>query len=747
MKLYLGRHLLTVLVGLAATEIQARDWSHWRGPEQTGASKERAVVTNWSRKGKNLLWRFSEGGRSTPIVMGGRLFAILPVGEGMARGERVVALDTVTGKKIWEKRFNVFHTDIVENRVGWTSLIGDPENGYLYAHATGGEFFCFDQDGQLVWKISMSEELGRISGYGGRLHSPILDEDRVIVSFLNSSWGNQARALHRYVAFDQRTGRMQWWAAPGVKPLDTTYATPVVAVIDGLRMLIAANADGNVYGMLARNGKKVWSFRLSKRGLNSSVVVEENYAYFCHSEENWDTTEMGSIVCIDATKRGDITKEGLVWRLDGYAVGYASPAISNGRLYVVDNSANLHCIDAKEGQVYWTYSLGRVGRGSPVVTADGVIYVSEQNGVFHILRDGGNECIPLDREIFRQSNGAVEEIFGSPAVLDGRVYFMTRYGIFCLGRSDAASVSINPYFPTPLETARAEPGSKGSLQVVPAEITLQPGEKIQFRALYFDSVASPPSRVDPHWSLEGVKGTLETDGTLTVAEVQTFSAGVVMAEYAEGRKAAARVRVSPGLPISEDFESMSVGSVPPGWVAVAGKSQIVELEGGRVLKKLASMERPSPPFMRLRAYATPPLKGGYVVQADLQGGLARGRFQPDMGLINSRYRLVMMGMRQRLRVETWSAVPRLREDIPFKWDADKWYRVKFSVRLKGERAQIRAKVWPRDKEEPAAWHLEVLDFYPHREGSAGIYGYSTGTTSKSDGPEIFYDHFRVKQND
>ena len=142
MKLYLGRHLLTVLVGLAATEIQARDWSHWRGPEQTGASKERAVVTNWSRKGKNLLWRFSEGGRSTPIVMGGRLFAILPVGEGMARGERVVALDTVTGKKIWEKRFNVFHTDIVENRVGWTSLIGDPENGYLYAHATGGEFFA-----------------------------------------------------------------------------------------------------------------------------------------------------------------------------------------------------------------------------------------------------------------------------------------------------------------------------------------------------------------------------------------------------------------------------------------------------------------------------------------------------------------------------------------------------------------------------------------------------------------------------
>ena len=31
------------------------------------------------------------------------------------------------GATLWEKRFNVFHTDIVASRLGWTALTADPE--------------------------------------------------------------------------------------------------------------------------------------------------------------------------------------------------------------------------------------------------------------------------------------------------------------------------------------------------------------------------------------------------------------------------------------------------------------------------------------------------------------------------------------------------------------------------------------------------------------------------------------------
>ncbi len=95
----------------------AADWPYWRGPNQNGAAMEEAAVTSWDQGGTGLLWKFDEGGRTTPIIMDNRLFAILPVGEGPTRGERIVALDALTGRKLWEKRFNVFHTDIVENRV------------------------------------------------------------------------------------------------------------------------------------------------------------------------------------------------------------------------------------------------------------------------------------------------------------------------------------------------------------------------------------------------------------------------------------------------------------------------------------------------------------------------------------------------------------------------------------------------------------------------------------------------------
>ena len=741
-----SRHLAIVFTGVLATLAGAGDWPFWRGPEQTGMTREPAPVTSWSLDGENLVWSIDAGGRTTPVIMNGRLFAIMPVGEGVARRERVLCLDANTGKKIWEHAFNVFLTDIVENRVGWTALVGDPETGNVYAHGTGGEFFCFNRDGKILWKRSMTEELGRISGYGGRLVTPIVDENRVIVSFLSSSWGKHARPVQRYVAFDKRTGAILWFAAPGGKPLDTIYSTPAVAVVGGKRLLITADADGNVYGLLARNGAHVWRYRLSKRGLNCSIVVDGDYAYVCHSEENLSSTKMGSIVCIDATKDGDITDSGAVWRLDGYTVGYASPAVANGRLYVVNNSAILYAIDAKTGKVYWQYSLGRVGKGSPTVTADGVIYVGEQNGVFHILRDAGDKCIPLDRDVFSHKDDLLDEFFGSPAIANGRVYFMTRYGTYCIGKPEPTRDAPKPK-PMPAETAQHETGKYGMLQVSPAEITLRPGQSIQLTATHYDTVGKKTVPPKPKWLVKGVKGTVTKDGKFTAAKDQVQSAGEVTADWFHNMKSSARIRIMPELPLSEDFESHKVGSVPPGWVGAASKSKIVELDGGKVLKKLATKERPSPPFMRIRGYATTPIKGGFTVQADVKGTLARERFKPDMGLLNSRYRFIMMGRGKKLRIETWHPLPRLRKDERFEWETDKWYRIKFQVKPLGDKALVRAKVWPRDDSEPTAWSIEVEDPYPNREGSAGIYGYSPGTTSKSDGPEIFYDNFKVMRNE
>ncbi|HUN81683.1 MAG TPA: PQQ-binding-like beta-propeller repeat protein, partial [Phycisphaerae bacterium] len=176
-------HVLMIAALAAPAKVLAADWPSWRGPEQNGLVREGAVVKKWSPDGENLIWKSPEGGRSTPIIMNGRVFFIGPVGEGECLQERVICLDAANGKTLWEYRFDVRFTDVVAQRVGWTSVVGDPETGNVYAHGTGGDMICLDRDGKLIWRHSLTEEYNRVSGYGGRLMNPIVDEDRVVISF------------------------------------------------------------------------------------------------------------------------------------------------------------------------------------------------------------------------------------------------------------------------------------------------------------------------------------------------------------------------------------------------------------------------------------------------------------------------------------------------------------------------------------------------------------------------------------
>ncbi|HEY7513374.1 MAG TPA: pyrrolo-quinoline quinone, partial [Vicinamibacteria bacterium] len=110
------------------------DWSNWRGPARNGVSDEKGLVSTWSKKtGENLLWRDDFTGRSTPVVMQGRVCANGRVGTGLLRQEMVACWDAGTGKRLWERRFVVYNTTVPFTRVGWAAVAGDPETGYVYA--------------------------------------------------------------------------------------------------------------------------------------------------------------------------------------------------------------------------------------------------------------------------------------------------------------------------------------------------------------------------------------------------------------------------------------------------------------------------------------------------------------------------------------------------------------------------------------------------------------------------------------
>jgi outer membrane protein assembly factor BamB len=759
--------LLTAICWLAATDVRADDWYRWRGPSENGVSTETNLPDRFSTdpqdSDSNLIWKIPYGGRSTPVVMNGRVYLIRDIGEGINEQESVLCVDADTGKVLWEHKFNVFFTDIVSVRVGWTQVVGDPETGNVYAQGVQGLLFCFDKDGKVLWSHSLTEEYGRISGYGGRVASPMVEGDLVIVGMLNASWGEYARGGCRFVAFDKRTGHIVWWGDTGYQPKDTYYSTPVAATINGTRLIISGSGDGGVHAFKAGTGEKVWSYIFGAGAVNCAPVVEGNLVYIGHGEDNIDRNVQGRFICLDASQVEN-GKPKLVWERFGIKDKFCSPLLHEGRLYVCDEVAKMYCLDAKTGKTLWTKVYGRNAKGSPV-WADGKIYIAAVNSQFRILKPGDKSCEILFTPEFHSQGGADVEINGSPAVANGRIYFMTSQELYCIGKKTEKATHAN--FNAVAEVVGG-PGKPTHLQVIPAEVTLQPGEKTSFKARLFDEHGRLLREVKAEWqtapmlppaaaiggpplskSAPGaagppvLQGTINAEGELTVNKTPPGQFGGVIAT-AEGLSGRARVRVAPVLPLKADFSKVPVGRTPGGWVNTQGKFAIKEKDGRHVLVKVATV--PSPLVARAHAFMGMPTLTNYTIQADLRGAQKRADL-PDMGIVANRYTLMLFGNTQSLRLVSWEAVPRVDKTIAFPWQPGVWYTMKLTVDVQGDKAVIRGKVWRHEVEEPPDWTVEFTDPTPNREGSPALYGYAAGVEGPEDpGTEIDYDNVSVVPN-
>ena len=722
--------LALACLGLFATSTaHTQDWPSWRGRAQNGVSELTNLVSTWSTDGENLIWFQEYTARSTPAVFDGRVCANGRTGEGVGKKEIVTCWNAENGGKVWEHTFSILNTTVPFNRVGWGNVTGDSDTGYLYAVNVDGHLHCFDREGNIVWSWRLAEDLGRASGYGGRTSTPIVDEDRLILSVIGSAWGSLGGPpRHRYVAFDKATGRVRWTSTPGSAPADmNTQSVPIIAVINGQRLIIDGNADGNIYALQARTGTKIWEYHLSKRGINVSPVVNGTTAYVAHSEENLDVGTMGRVVALDATGSGDITENGERWSIDGLAVGFSSPLLKDGKLYVIDNSANLVAINADNGEIVWTQSVGTVGKSSPV-WADGKLYITEVNGNVHILEPGTTGATVLDTEKLEVEDGRYAEIYGSFAPAYGRLYVTAESGIYCIGNpntSFSATTGTNPEFG--IETAAS--GTIASIQVIPAEVIAAAGETINFRVRAFDENGQSLGERDANWSLDGLPGSrLRVNGEFQSVPTSANQAGQVIATI-ETVSAAARVRIFSPLPWNENFEN----GRPPHWIGGGGSLQAVDEGGEQLFRKGPSRTG----IHRHAIYIGPSYMSNYTVQADVMS-TQKGRRRPDIGVINSGYTMDLQGNHQRIEVRSWAAELRMAEQFDFAWDPDTWYTLKLRVDIDDDKAIIRGKAWPRSQPEPETWTVTVEDEDPVREGSPGLIGYSP--------IDIYFDNVRVMEN-
>ncbi len=447
--------LLTIASGLQShsREKSGSDWADWRGPTRNGVSYEKGLPERWSPKGENVVWKQPYGGRSAPIVMNGRVFMFNSAGEGETMQERVICFDANTGKLLWEKRFNVYETDVPPRRIAWSSPGGDPSTGNIYVFGACNDLTALSSDGKVLWQRSLTDEFGAWTTHGGRTVSPIVEGDLVIISTIIDGWGDTALRRHRYYAFDKRTGETVWISTPGGRPFDTTYSTPITATINGTRMMIAGAGDGTVNALKVATGEPIWSYPVSKRGVNPGVLLKGNIAYISHQEENLDSSEMGLLAAVDATAKGPIGKDQIKWALRNVQLGPSTAVIDGDRLYQVDAGANLFAFDVNSGKELWKHSLGTIQKASPVL-ADGKLYVGTENGKFYILKPGPTGAQILDSDELEGVDkvdtktvvgddliASNEQVIASVAVSRGRIYLVTTKNIYCIGPKQAGGTS------------------------------------------------------------------------------------------------------------------------------------------------------------------------------------------------------------------------------------------------------------------------------------------------------------------
>jgi outer membrane protein assembly factor BamB len=708
----LGSFLLFLL------PLAADDWPDWRGPNRDGVSREKSLPGKWSLSGQGLAWKAPYGGRSTPVILGDRLYLENTAGGGANQQERLLCIHADTGKLLWEYRFNIFQSDVPPHRIAWASPVADPETGNVYAFGANNLLTALTRDGKKLWERSITEEFSPFTTHGGRTVSPIIDGDLLIVSTPTSTWGAHAGRQQRFIAMNKRTGEIMWISTPGGRPYDTSYAPMNIINVNGTRLLVTGGADGAALAMKAQTGEPVWSLVVAKRGMNTGLVAHGKYAILSHSEENLDSNEMGMLAAFDATGKGKLGKESFKWAVKGFLGGFSSPVIDGDRLYQIDNGASLVAFDVETGRELWKHTLGTVQKASAAF-GDGKLYVGTESGKFFILKPHVDRVevlseveLPLSTlGLFTQK--VPEPVIAAAAIARGRVYFVSSDALYALGPKRTSPDTWKPV----KQALDAGQGAPAWLQVAPTELVLKPGETVQLHARLFDAAGRFLREEKADWSLDKLKGTV-TDGTYVVAPDKIGQAGLIKATVG-GLTGEARARVIPPLPWNETFDSYPVGAVPPHWISATtlGKFQVSELDGQKVLYKVPSETL----FKRMRVFMGPSDWSNYTVEGDVRFNEKR-RQMGDAGVVAQRYTLVAFASNDRLEVNSWQPETERVAGVPFTWKRDTWYRLKLRVDNTSDgKTRVRGKAWAVGDPEPDAWMIDRVDPIPNKQGSPGLF--------------------------
>jgi outer membrane protein assembly factor BamB len=322
----------TVLAGcvllLGTASAGAQDWPQWRGPHRDARVTGFEAPKTWPKE-LTRKWRTPVGnGVATPALVGDKLYVFTREGNE----EVVRCLNAATGKEQWQQKYTADPVRRPADRFPGPRSSPVVADGKVVTLGVDGTVSCFDAvTGNNLWrKIDFK---GSVPQFFTSC-SPLVVDGLVIVQL----GGEKKGAI---VAFDQGTGDIRWQRdADG-----TSYASPVVVTLDGVKMIVA-ETSGHIVGVEAGNGKALWDTPFKVRYNACTPVVEGQTIIYSGGG--------GGTHAVKIDKKGDTFAARELWNNADMAVQYDTPVIKDGLVFGLSERDRFFCLNAETGKTAWS---------------------------------------------------------------------------------------------------------------------------------------------------------------------------------------------------------------------------------------------------------------------------------------------------------------------------------------------------------------------------------------------------------
>ncbi|NOT59241.1 MAG: PQQ-binding-like beta-propeller repeat protein [Acidobacteria bacterium] len=481
---------------LIATSFAQTDWTRFRGPNGNGVSTATNLPIEFGPE-KNVVWKAAlPAGHASPVFTKDKIFVTAHTPTAKDKKDVyqlfVICLDRATGKQLWQREVPRVNKGRLENVNGPASAspVTDGTNVYVFFQDFG--LLAYDLNGKEKWRLPLAP-MNIYYGYGA---SPMLVDDKLILPVdadggeayllaVNKKSGKVLWKTPRPEIISGYSTPTVWQPKQGAKQLiiPESFQLSAYSVADGKRVWwvrglacesksVASIKDDTLYV----NG---WGFPQNQPGQQIATVpfAEGLTKYDANKDglialdevKNIDRNsndKMGFMLkaafdAFDANKddklnandwnvfrsmmasengllairlptmggQGDMTVSAVQWKYQRPVPQVPSTLLYQNTLFMVNDSGILISFDPATGKVIKQGRLkGAIDKyfASPV-GADGKVFLVSQDGTMSIVSAQG------EWEVL-QVNTLGEEVFATPAPLDGKLYVRTQKTLYCFGK-------------------------------------------------------------------------------------------------------------------------------------------------------------------------------------------------------------------------------------------------------------------------------------------------------------------------